>query len=385
MLLIFEIDSSFADRLGELIHCINFVSEDIIAVNLLHEHLHVTVADTSEHDSIIKKIEELIQQFRTSHLQEKVLSESRARESFSGEEELYDSGLLKKYGSGLVRLQGKAVELAHFFDAKFRRIALDLGAVEFLYPVLLPVETLKKTGYVNSSPQYLLFVSKLVENTDIFAGLTNAIDNGTIASLCCSPKHALSPSACFHCYADLSNQKLPSPYVITLKQSVFRNEGRLNFNQIGRLMDYNVREIVFFGDQNYVLEIRHKIVNAVSRFLEDIGLQGKLNIAYDPFVIPMMQRYKKIQLRDEMKLELRLSLGKEKDLAAASFNIHGESFSSTFNITIQDIDVVTSGCVGFGLERWVIAFLCQFGVDPSKWPEIVTNELIKEVNQPVYL
>ena len=38
------------------------------------------------------------------------------------------------------------------------------------------------------------------------------------------------------------------------------------------------------------------------------------------------------------------------------------------------MDEVVTGCVGFGLERWVIAFLSQFGAEPDNWPQSIKKK-----------
>lgn len=44
-----------------------------------------------------------------------------------------------------------------------------------------------------------------------------------------------------------------------------------------------------------------------------------------------------------------------------------------------------TGCVGFGLERWVIAFVSQYGVDPNNWPQKVkVKEEWEKENESIY-
>lgn len=64
------------------------------------------------------------------------------------------------------------------------------------------------------------------------------------------PSFSLSPSACFHVYEKYRGQTMPQNSVITLNQSVFRNEGRLNWEEFGRLRDYHVRRLFFLEPRN---------------------------------------------------------------------------------------------------------------------------------------
>ena len=43
-----------------------------------------------------------------------------------------------------------------------------------------------------------------------------------------------------------------------------------------------------------------------------------------------------------------------------------------------NIDNTVTGCIGFGLERWVIAFISQFGIDINNWPDEIKNAYKKE-------
>lgn len=82
-----------------------------------------------------------------------------------------------------------------------------------------------------------------------------------------------------------------------------------------------------------------------------------------------MQKFKKIQIIDSSKYELRINYSDENQLSCASFNLHGTAFSYPFVILVDGCDETVTGCVGLGIERWVLAFLCQFGIEIDGWPE----------------
>ena len=103
-------------------------------------------------------------------------------------------------------------------------------------------------------------------------------------------------------------------------------------------------------------------------------------MANDPFFVAN-NTVKKIfsQRALELKYELRLLVAPEqptdRSIAVASFNFHEKFFGETFHISQENQKPVLTGCVGFGLERLVYAFLCQHGLDESNWPQIVKREL----------
>ena len=156
-----------------------------------------------------------------------------------------------------------------------------------------------------------------------------------------------------------------------MRQNVFRNEGRFNWGDLTRLQDYNIREIVFIGDHDYVLSVRKKLIDSTIELFSSLDMKFDIRSASDMFVIPSMQKYKLFQEYNEAKYELQINRADELTCACASFNIHGNAFSNKFHFKVKNVANTESGCVGFGLERIIITFLNQFGIKRSKWPHLV--------------
>ena len=75
-----------------------------------------------------------------------------------------------------------------------------------------------------------------------------------------------------------------------------------------------------------------------------------------------------------LKYELRLRVDSAgRSIAAASFNNHEQHFGRAFSIRLASGDYAHTGCVAFGWERWVIAFVNQHGPDENRWPQIVRS------------
>ncbi len=75
----------------------------------------------------------------------------------------------------------------------------------------------------------------------------------------------------------------------------------------------------------------------------------------------MLQRLK------GLKQELRLAVG-DDTVAAASFNLHEGFFGDAFDIRLPDGSPAASGCVAYGIERWLLAFLAAHGTSARDWP-----------------
>ncbi|MNG03920.1 Amino acid--[acyl-carrier-protein] ligase [compost metagenome] len=169
---------------------------------------------------------------------------------------------------------------------------------------------------------------------------------------------------------DQEHSELAEPTVYTFRQKVFRHEGNKNWGSFGRLRDYHVREFVFIGDDLMVRNQRNYVLEQVKQLVEELGLTARISVTSDPFVVPSMQKFKKIQVEEESKLELQLAYGPDNYLAVASFNLHGTTFTEPFDIRVKSTPHTVTGCVGFGLERWVLGFMAQHGTDPNEWKMI---------------
>jgi hypothetical protein len=77
----------------------------------------------------------------------------------------------------------------------------------------------------------------------------------------------------------------------------------------------------------------------------------------------------------ELKYELQLDLAPDDAVSVASFNFHDRFFGESFDLRLPGGDVPFSGCVGFGLERFAFALVCQHGIDPAGWPAAVAQVL----------
>jgi hypothetical protein len=69
-----------------------------------------------------------------------------------------------------------------------------------------------------------------------------------------------------------------------------------------------------------------------------------------------------------LKHELTLVFPDGRSLAIASFNDHQRFFGEAFDIRLASGEHAASGCVAFGIERWLLAILATHGTSPSDWP-----------------
>jgi hypothetical protein len=80
------------------------------------------------------------------------------------------------------------------------------------------------------------------------------------------------------------------------------------------------------------------------------------------------------QRQQQAKRELKLAIPSEnQSISVFSSNFHAMTFGKAFNITVGGRPA-SSGCLGWGYERWIYAIFSQFGLDPAKWPTRLKDE-----------
>jgi seryl-tRNA synthetase len=151
----------------------------------------------------------------------------------------------------------------------------------------------------------------------------------------------------------------------------FRYEAS-NLRDLRRLWDFTMREVVFLGGREQVLEKRARGVDLVGEFLESHRIAAEIRTASDPFFIaPDAVAKTYFQLSSDTKYEVAAALPNGQRLAVGSLNYHTDFFGRAFDVTVDGGGYMHSVCIAFGLERWVYAFLVQHGNDPRAWPEPV--------------
>ncbi len=218
-------------------------------------------------------------------------------------------------------------------------------------PGMISEECLKKCGYIDSFPQQLT-IPTYIKREEI----KNVLSNGEITNQSIQmEKMYMSPSACLHFYPLLENQKISEKIMTTLTQ-VYRYE-EADFSERSRLWEFNVREMVFVGSNDYVSEMLTLVLGKALDFAKTIDTEAYVRVASDIFYPNRTNEIKGlIQKKNKLKQELVMHIDGH-EVAVASFNHHHNHFSKPFNF--QGDGTIVSGCVGFGMERWISACVEQ--------------------------
>ena len=300
---------------------------------------------------------------------------------------LVQRGWLHDYGKGQVAYSGPVLKLARLVNETAGSLyAQHFAAVDGHFPAMIDADTLHKCGYLDSHPNAVTFLGNMVEDFDAIEAFRQANSCSQGALL---PPHdnihvdgmCLNPAACFPCYPTLSGRVFDKGECFTWMGRVFRYESR-NINGLDRLYEFNVRELVFAGSEDYCRDVRTRALPVIEELASFFDLDMRVQTATDPFFATVSAAKKFWQAAQEVKNEIKIPVldaqGNEKLLACGSINLHGNFFGTRFNFKDGAGLPAQTGCIGLGIERWVLAAFTQHGFDPVRWPATVRQQIFNQ-------
>jgi hypothetical protein len=247
---------------------------------------------------------------------------------------------------GLATLGPATVALRAALDEAFLGWAREAGAQAAIYPPLMRIEELAALDYFRNFPHLAVLTTGITP-----AALERPVADGgeaVAAEDLHAARYALPSAACFNVYLHMRGRTLAAPVYVTTAANCFRREER--FDGLRRLLGFYMREIVAVGDRDAVLAHLSAFKRRVQAFTGALGLPVEFAPSSDPFFDPNAGR----------ALMGQLFPAKEEvvyggDLAIASLNQHRNFFGERCDIRLPDGSFAFSGCVAFGLERWISA------------------------------
>ena len=293
-------------------------------------------------------------------------------------DELLSRGEISQEAQGIFTLGPLLSRLVLYFEGQFLSLADEFGAQPYRFPTLIPARYLERVNYFQAFPHSLSFVTHLREDLDAIDHFSQHAACEPDGSLSTPPdsfaphQTLLSPAVCYHLYFSLVDQPLPGgKMTATAVGNCFRYEA-INLTSLERMWNFTMREVIFVGAKDFVLDNREAARQYMSRVFAEIGLAYRVESANDPFFIGEFRKQAAFQSAFQLKFEIRARLPfKESTLAVGSYNYHQDFFGRRLNITLPDGTPAHTGCVAFGLERMAYAFLSQFGFDPLGWPAAI--------------
>jgi seryl-tRNA synthetase len=247
---------------------------------------------------------------------------------------------------GLATLGPLALAVARELDECFRSIAASLHAEEMSFPQLVPVGSLQKLQYFNNFP-HIGILGTPIDAAQLDDVAREGASDHVSRSRLADAEWILPSAACINVYFHLSGTTLDKARRFTTRAQCFRNEAE--YSGLKRLRSFSMRELVCVGPEAEVEGFVKSSADAIRALAEAIGLELRTQPAMDPFYDPNVPRAR-MQKATPVKNELLY-----KDVAVASSNLHGGFFAERCDIKWRDGGSAFSGCVGMGLERWILA------------------------------
>ncbi len=322
--------------------------------------VELTRAEAAEH------VEAFVANMRRTHklIARKVRAEHRASrlELHDVDAALAASPDVHILGDGLIALSGDLLRLFRFFEQRFRALAADYGAEEHHYPVMVPSEVLAEVGYFGHFPQHITFCSHLPGDLPVLERVARTETGKVPEQLDLTPAtHVLTPAVCLPCYRQHRGAVIDGVRTLTMQNHVFRYEGTRHA-PLRRGWDFTVRDIVFFGSYEDLTRLRAEVMERAMDLCRELDLEATIELANDPFFLDASRDKAVYQRMGEVKFELLFPMPAARDpLAASSFNLHRDYYTSVYDTRLANGERAESACMGFGIDRWMYAYLTQKG------------------------
>lgn len=269
--------------------------------------------------------------------------------------------------NGQCTLSGALLDAYRKLDAMFVRLAARCGAVEHRFPTFIAADVLGRLDYFRSFPHLATFPVTLdgdPANLQAFVDGTPLDAQGRLhLTRHAALRDVLTPAACYHCYPSLQGRALNEPTRMTTLATCFRREA--HYLPLQRQWSFSMREIVCVGSADEVTAFIIDHRGKVEPLLQKLAIKAAFEHASDPFFNPRRNPKYIAQKLDPVKTEIVFG----GNLAIGSLNLHRNYFGEAFGIR-RDGQAAFSGCVAFGLERWLYALFSSHGPNVANWPNL---------------
>jgi seryl-tRNA synthetase len=260
------------------------------------------------------------------------------------------------------------------FNGLVTQVSKNDGAEVLTFPPVINRQVLDKVHYLDSFPHLCGAVYSFFGKEQQARVLSERIHAGEPWSELLGPTEVvLNPAACYPVYPTMTGTVPEAGRLITMLNWVFRHEPS---PEPTRMQSFRVREFVRVGTPDQVVEWRDMWLQRGLSLLQSLGLPATSEVASDPFFGRSGKMMAISQKEQRLKFEVVIPvISAENPTAVCSFNFHQEHFGSTFGIRTADEQTANSACLGFGLERIVMALFKTHGFDVGHWPREVRSRL----------
>ena len=286
----------------------------------------------------------------------------------SFQEQLVEAGVLVR--SPVKGLYGKGRAFVSAFDG-LDRFVTAAGAADrpevFRFPPVIPREHFMKTDYVRSFPDLIGSIHSFDGGDADHADLLRQVEDGADWSQALSTTDlVLLPAACYPLYPMVTGALPEGGRTFDVLGNCFRHEGS---DDPARMMMFHQHEFVHVGTPDSALAFRDMWLERAQKMMTELELDVAPEVANDPFFGRAGRMLAVNQKQSELKFEVVATVADpDRKTAIVSCNCHQDHLTVPFEVTTADGGVAHSACVGFGMERIVLALFSAHGTDTDAWP-----------------
>jgi seryl-tRNA synthetase len=291
--------------------------------------------------------------------------------------ELVAGGLLVP--SGVPGVYGHGAEFDRVLgavDGAVSRAAAADRAEQLRFPPVIPREQIERSGYLESFP-HLAGTVFAFEGSEADAARQHerAARHEDWSEFQHMSDLMLAPAVCYPVYPAVAARGPLAAGGATVDVGAgyaFRHEPS---GDPARLQMFHIRELVRIAEPDAVQAWRDAWRDRSIELLRALGLEAEFDVAADPFFGRAGRMLAASQREQALKFEVLVPVRGDEPTAVASFNYHRDHFASAYGIEMDGGGPAHTACLGFGLERVVLALLAAHGLEPAGWPAAVRREL----------
>lgn len=260
------------------------------------------------------------------------------------------------------------------FDAFVMRSKEARHAERMSFPPIVARQLIERLGYLESFPQLIGSIHSFFGVEPTAREMAAKAARGERWEDMLEPTEAmLLPAACYPVYPTFSGLLPEAGRTVTVKGWCYRHEPS---DEPTRLQSFRMREFIRAGAPAVVEQWRDSWLARGMALLASLGLPVQSDLANDPFFGRSGRMLATNQRDQQLKFEILVPVfSREKPTAICSFNWHQEHFTGKFGVRGADGTRAHTACLGFGLERVVLALLATHGFRPEAWPAPVRTLL----------
>ena len=315
-------------------------------------------------------------------------------------EEMQRRGWIKLMGKGRWFYFPPAAAIMRAME----RIAIEnvikpLGFREVIEPMHVTFDTWIKTGHLEGMPGEIYYIcepeSREMEEWERFVDLlkiTKRVDEEEMMKHLKPPREGVCYAQCPNIYTALAGRTLAEeelPLLLFERSTPSDRYEAGGKHGIERVDEFHRIEVVYIGAREHLMELREKIMERYSHvFNKILDLEWRM-AKVTPFYLQQAGIVEKEEdeIRGTIDFEAWLPYRGDRSkewLEIQNVSIVGDKYTKAFNIKGQRNEL-WSGCSGIGLERWMVAFLAQKGMEPGEWPREFKKYLPELPDMPKFL